>query len=135
MARYWVTANSPDGFNGRHRGYPALESGDPTKDYLKGFGWFWPKTGIEIEVTDKEEDPKHQPQGAGAVRTIGQRTYRALQQDSQIFTGSIDGTEATKSAELIEARTRIAELEAKLAEKGDTGKAKGGDTGKAKDPK
>lgn len=125
MARYWVTANAADGFNGRHRGYPAVETGDKAKDYPRGFGWFWPKSGIEVEVLNQEEDPKHQPQGEGAVRTIGQRTFRAIKTDGHIFAGPVDGGEVS-GPELVAARARIAELEAALAAKG------GGETGKAK---
>lgn len=115
MARYWVTSNTADGFNGRRRGYPAKETGNPDQDYPRGFGWYWLKTGQEVEVIEQDEDPKHQPVGDGAVRTIGKRTYAAIKADSHIFVGPLNAD--GEDGELARARAKIAELEAKLAGK------------------
>ena len=100
--RYNVTSNAAAGFDGMFRG-----TGE-------GKDWFWPKTGIEIEVTDDQDDPVKQPEDG--PRTIGQRTWKALQDDPRIFAGPVGADDGTTSAALAAANGRIAELEKLLAE-------------------
>lgn len=121
MARYRVTSNASEGFDGVYRGYPERRNGTVEKpdpgDYPAGKGWQWPKSGIVVEVVDGAEDPHPaSPVPAGVERVIGQRTWQALQDDPRIFAGPVGGeqTSAT-SAALAEANARIAELEARLA--------------------
>lgn len=133
MARYRVTSNASEGFDGVYRGYPERRNGTSEKpdpgDYPAGKGWQWPKAGIVIEVSDEDEDPGiNSPVPSGVERVIGRRTWQALQDDPRIFAGPVGGGDETsaKSAALAEANAKIAELEAKLAAAaGETPAAKG----------
>lgn len=88
----------------------------PNFDYVRRAGRNWPKSGTTVEVVDAEEDPKEQPKEG--PRLIGKATWEMLKNDQRIFARPVGDVEdiAAASVALVEARARIADLEAEVAD-------------------
>lgn len=87
----------------------------PNFDYVRRAGRNWPKSGTTVEVVDDQEDPK---QTKDKIVMIGQKSWEALKADTRIFArpaGDIEDLAATSVA-LLEAREKIAALEAENAD-------------------
>jgi len=123
--KYRVNAAARDGFVDRRRAGEA---------WPRGMGRF-----REVLVLDQDEDPPgrlHEGEFA-----IGQKTFQVLKEDPEIFTDIVsvtggadaDAEKAALQAKVTAHETRIAELEALLAQATDPGKVTGGaDAGKGK---
>jgi hypothetical protein len=83
--------------------------------HVRRAGRNWPKNGTLVEVIDDAKDPQTQPNGGPMI--IGQETWKQLKDDVRIFArpaGDIEDI-AAQSVALVEARERIAVLEAENA--------------------